>query len=52
MEKKMIKGALVSMLVICGVASPAWAEMPQTDSDLVERLASKTSDETWSAVEK
>lgn len=52
MKNKMLKlkSALVSMVVVAGLAAPAWAEMPQTDTALVEQLTSQSSDETLSAL--
>lgn len=50
MMNRIFKGALVSMAIMAGAASPAWAEMPQTDAALVEQLAAKSADEVLGAL--
>lgn len=45
MMNHMFKGALVSLSMMAAMTSPAWAEMPQTDTALVEQLAAKSTDE-------
>ncbi|HEY9163922.1 MAG TPA: hypothetical protein VIN57_04855, partial [Magnetovibrio sp.] len=50
MKNRTLKGAVVFLAMMAGAASPAWADMPQTDTALVEQLSGKSSDETIQAL--
>lgn len=50
MMNRMVKGAVVLVAMMAGAAAPAWADMPQTDTALVEQLSAKSSDEKLHAL--
>lgn len=51
MMKRMIKGALVALGVVVALASPALAQMPQTDTSLVKLLSGQSQDKVLTALE-